>query len=211
METLTSTEFLDHSHPIIQDFVVDFLNRSSDQEKAVGLYYKVRDGQVYNPYHLNLQPLALRASTIVQKKSAWCVEKSILLATAARALGIPSKLGFAIVRNHLESEKLLRYLRKEEIVFHGYVSLQINERWVRCTPAFDRRICRISGVAPLDFDGVNDSMFQAFSGSQRFMEYLHYYGEFDDLPIELMRSEMRIHYPHLFETKYNDREFSFIY
>jgi hypothetical protein len=120
-------------------------------------------------------------------------------------------LGFAIVKNHLEINRLREYLKKDEIVFHGYVSLFIDDKWVRCTPAFDKGVCRLSGVEPLAFDGVNDSMFQEFNKNRQFITYLHYYGEFSDLPFELMRSEMMKHYPHLFENKYESKEFSFIY
>jgi hypothetical protein len=30
------------------------------------------------------------------------------------------------------------------------------------------------------------------------MEYLHEYGQFDDLPYELFVQELKVHYPHLF-------------
>jgi len=41
------------------------------------------------------------------------------------------------------------------------------------------------------------------------MEYLHYYGTFEDVPIELMNSEMKKYYPHLFEEVFAAKEFSF--
>lgn len=207
---LVPTDFLNHEHKSIQEYVLSFQYMDS-LEAAKALYLKVRDGQLYDPFHLNLKPEALVSSEIIHKKRAWCVEKSILMASALRALDIPSKLGFAIVKNHLNSDRLIHYLKKDEIVFHGYVCAYIQEKWVRCTPAFDRRICAISGVRPLSWDGLNDSMFQAFEKDQKFMEYVLYYGEFADLPIELMRSEMEAHYPHLYVKEYNSKEFSFLY
>ena len=85
----------------------------------------------------------------------------------------------------------------------------MNNQWIACTPAFDKRICRISGVPPLEFDGKTDSMFQAYSGEKQFMEYLHYYGTFDDVPVDLMNAEMRRYYPHLFDEVWDEKEFSF--
>jgi hypothetical protein len=41
------------------------------------------------------------------------------------------------------------------------------------------------------------------------MEYVHDYGSFDDVPLELMKSEMKRHYPHLFEGNWESKEFSF--
>ena len=120
-------------------------------------------------------------------------------------------MGYAIVRNHIGVEKLEKYLKRPEIVFHGYVEVFLNEKWVSCTPAFDKRICRISGVPPLPFDGENNSMFQKYSGDQLFMEYIHYYGTFDDVPVQLMNNEMQKYYPHLFEGEWNEKAFSFFH
>lgn len=207
---LAATELLDHQHPDILSFVLEYRDLPS-KTAATRLYNKVRDGQLYDPFHLDLRSEALVSSQILHKKRAWCVEKSILLASSLRALGIPSRLGFAIVKNHLNSDRLISYLKKDEIVFHGYVSVYIDGKWIRCTPAFDRRICTISRVTPLSWDGETDSMFQEFEKEKKFMEYVHYYGEFDDVPQKLMRSEMEAHYPHLFEKDYLSKDFSFRY
>lgn len=207
---LAETEFINHQHPALLSYLSPFVNLPK-KEAALKLYLSVRDQQLYDPFHLNLKADALKASNILLKKRAWCVEKSILMAAGLRALNIPSKLGFAIVKNHLNSERLNHYLKKDEIVFHGYVSAFIEGEWTNCTPAFDRRICVISGVTPLQWDATSDSMFQEYEKDKKFMEYLHYYGEFPDVPLELMRSEMKLHYPHLFELEYNTKEFSFLY
>lgn len=208
-EYLKPTRFLDFEHPAFDQFLQEIPQHLSPKETAIALYNKVRDGFIYDPYHLDLRPEALTASAVLSKKRAWCVEKSTLLAAAARKYGIPSRLGYAIVTNHIGVEKLVKYLRRNEIVFHGYVELFIDGKWIKCTPAFDWRICRLSGVDPLDWDGATDSMFQPFSKDQRFMEYLHFYGEFPDVPVELMNAEMKKYYPHLFEGEWNEKEFSF--
>lgn len=209
-EYLKPTQFLDFDHPVFDDYLHD-IPMGDLVETAVALYYKIRDGYLYDPYHLDLRPAALKASTVLLKKRAWCVEKSTLLAAMARKCGIPSRLGYAIVTNHIGVEKLTAYLRRKEIVFHGYVELFLNGKWVKCTPAFDQRICRISGVEPLNWDGSTDSMFQEYNAGNRFMEYKHFYGEFSDVPVELMQAEMKSHYPHLFEAEFDSKEFSFHY
>ena len=208
---LRETEILNFSSPEVQRFLADVPEEKNQVVLAKKLYFKVRDAFLYDPYHLDLRPGSLPASRILGKKRAWCVEKSILLAACARNFGIPSRLGFAIVTNHIGVEKLVSYLGKEEIVFHGYVELFLENKWVKCTPAFDRRICAISRVSPLDWDGRTDSMFQEFEGGKRFMEYKHFYGEFDDVPVGLMNSEMQKHYPHLFEKEWDTKEFSFFH
>jgi hypothetical protein len=54
-------------------------------------------------------------------------------------------------------------------------------------------------------------MFQEFENGKKFMEYLHFYGEFADIPFELMHQEMKKYYPHLFATNFDSKEFSFKY
>lgn len=208
-EYLKETSFLDFNHPNFNDFVLSIPLFSSQKELAIFLYEKTREAFLYNPYHLDLRHKALTASNIITHKKAWCVEKAIVLASLARKYEIPSRLGYAIVVNHIGVEKLTYYLKRPEIVFHGYVELFIENKWVKCTPSFDSRICKISNVSVLDWDGETDSLFQEFEGDSRFMEYIHDYGTFPDVPIELMNSEMKKYYPHLFETEYNFKEFSF--
>ncbi len=206
---LKSTEFLDFYHPNFNTVEQIFNSQNNNLELVVDLYNWVRDAFIYDPYHLDITQNGLTASSVLSKKRAWCVEKSILLASLARKFGFPSKLGFAIVKNHLEISKLKDFLKREEIVFHGYCSIFVNDKWIKCTPAFDKRICAWNKVNVLQWDGVHDAMFQEFSEGKKFMEYLHFYGEFDDVPINLMNEEMRKYYPHLFEIEHNSKSFSF--
>jgi transglutaminase-like putative cysteine protease len=206
---LKDTFFLDFNDDRFGAFLAPIDASLPKTELAVVLYEHVRDAFLYDPYHLDLTHEGLKASNVLTKKRAWCVEKSSVLAACARRFGIPSRLGYAIVTNHIGVEKLTSYLRRDEIVFHGFVELFVNGKWVKCTPAFDTRICKLSKVSPLAWDGKTDSLFQAYEEGRRFMEYLHFYGIFEDVPIQLMNDEMRKYYPHLFEEVYDTRDFSF--
>ncbi|HLV42429.1 MAG TPA: transglutaminase-like domain-containing protein [Brumimicrobium sp.] len=206
---LKATPILEVNHKSTLELIADIDSSLSKKEQAIALYYKVRDGFVYNPYHLDLRPEGLKSSVIMQKSRAWCVEKSIVMATGLRALGIPSRLGYGIVVNHIGVEKLTQMLRREEIVFHGYVSAYLEGKWVKSTPAFDPLVCQLSGVDPLEWDGENDALFQEFQDGKKFMEYTHFYGDFEDVPVQLMNDEMEKYYPHLFEEDHNSRNFSF--
>ena len=208
-EYLIETDFLNYMHPAFESFVSFIDSSKSKNEIAIDLYFLVRDTFLYDPYHLDLRKEGLTASHVLTKKRAWCVEKATLLAACARKFNIPSRLGYCIVTNHIGVEKLVSYLGKNEIVFHGYVELFINNEWIKCTPSFDKNICRMMDVDPLDWDGETDSMFQEFKKGERYMEYIHFYGDFNDVPIELMNSEMKKHYPHLFESKFESKSFSF--
>jgi hypothetical protein len=210
MNTLTeSSYYFDYTNTMFQSYLSPIFVLPREKQ-AESLFEKVREDFRYDPYHLDLRPHALVASNIIQKKTAWCVEKAIVLTSGFRALGYPAKIGFGIVINHIGVEKLNKYLRRPEIVFHGYVAVLYNNKWQKLTPAFDSIVCRASRVHPMNWDGDCDVMFQEFDKKGgKFMEYIHYYGEFKDVPVELMNAEMKKYYPHLFEEQYVSKEFSF--
>jgi transglutaminase-like putative cysteine protease len=203
------TEILDYQHSAFEEFLRGIEGVGTPLEQLLQTYTKVRDHFLYDPYHLDLRSEGLKASFVLTKSRAWCVEKANVMAACSRRLGFPTRLAYAIVTNHIGVERLVSYLRRPEIVFHGYVEIFIDGKWVSCTPSFDKFVCRMTGVAPLEFDGKTNSLFQAFKGEDLFMEYLHYYGSFADVPVELMNSEMKKYYPHLFEKVYEERTFSF--
>jgi transglutaminase-like putative cysteine protease len=164
-------------------------------EQTKALFLAVRDGFPYDPYKLDLRREALRASEIVQRPRAYCVEKAVLLAAALRALEIPSRLFFGNVRNHIGTGRLEAYLGTDVLAFHGCAEVYLQGRWLKITPAFNKELCQRLGVAPLEFHGDNEAVFQEFGGQgQRFMEYLQEHGSFADLPYELYLTELARHY-----------------
>ncbi len=199
-EYLQPTEFLNFDDCAVREFAeTNTVGAKTAREKAVALYYAVRDGFQYNPYILDLRRVGLRASDLLTRNRGYCVEKAILLAAAARAVGVPSRLSFYIVRNHIATEKLERALKKDYLVFHGAAEMFLDGEWLKTTPAFNKNLCRYLNVEPLEFDGRTDSIFQEFDKAGNvFMKYLHDYGAFADLPYELYLDELKKHYPHIF-------------
>jgi len=198
-EYLRPTEFLDSDHPDVRDFAVrNTASAESDRDKAVSLYYAVRDGFQYDPYVLDLRRDSLRASKLLTKTRGYCVEKAVLLAATARSVGIPSRLSFYIVRNHIATERLAQALEKDYLVFHGAAEMYLDGKWLKTTPAFNKRLCDFLGVEPIEFDGTADAIFQEYDREGNvFMEYLHDYGAFDDMPYQMFLDELDKHYPHL--------------
>ncbi|MCR4317894.1 MAG: transglutaminase family protein [Planctomycetes bacterium] len=173
---------------------------SSDREKAVALFYFVRDDVRYNPYRATVDRESLASTFCLREKEGFCVQKAVLYAAMLRAAGVPAKVGFADVRNHLASKRLLEIVRHDLFVFHGYVKAFIEGRWVSATPTFDKRLCEKSKVKTLEFDGMSDSIFHPFDHEgRRHMEYVNYHGEFADLPHEMLVEKWRVAYPYMFE------------
>ncbi len=200
---LIPTYFLDCEQQKVQAFAQKHMGTTDDPiEQAKSLYLAVRDGWKYNPFQIDLRKPALKASDMFTRDHGYCVEKANLLAATGRALGIPTRLGFAIVKNHIGAEKLHKLFRTELIVFHGYCEFFLEEKWVKATPAFNAELCAKFHVSPLDFDGKTDSIFQQFTDDgNKYMEYVHDYGSFEDLPHKLFLSEVEKHYPHLYKHR----------
>jgi transglutaminase-like putative cysteine protease len=104
---LRPTAFVDSDAPSIVAFARAATgDRADARERAVALYYAVRDGVTYTPYCDFRSPDTYRASAVLAKGAGFCVGKAALLAAVARAEGIPARLCFADVRNHLCTPRL---------------------------------------------------------------------------------------------------------
>ncbi|WP_105971359.1 transglutaminase-like domain-containing protein [Streptomyces geranii] len=199
---LRSTEFLDHESPQIREFVAKSVQDSSAGDpvrQVVDLYYAVRDGLFYEVYGADLSRRGLSASSVLAAGQGFCLHKSVLFAAAVRAVGVPSRLVYADVRNHLASDRL-KELVGGEVFFHSLTSVHLNGRWIRATPVFNKLLCRLYGMPALDFDGVTDSQYHPYDGTgaqgpSAQMEFLKEHGEFDDLPYEFVLDSMRRSHP----------------
>ncbi len=195
---LEPTEAIDADHPAVVAFARDATaGAGTSQEKAVALFYAVRDGIRYTPYGVDLSPEAMRASATLEAGEGFCIPKALLLTAASRAVGVPARLGFADVRNHLASRRLLELLGDTDVfAWHAFTEFGLDGGWVKATPAFDIGLCERFGVVPLDFDGVHDALFHPYDAAgRRHMEYVAQRGSYADLPLEEIRRDFEEMYP----------------
>lgn len=199
IEYLKEDCFIDFQHPSIRSYAEGVVGDEDDQRQiAIKLYRAVRDDIQYNPYTFETSKSSFSASYCLAQGRSYCIPKACLLAATCRIYGIPSRLGFADVRNHLASPQFLDYLQTDVFVMHGYVELYLNGKWVKATPAFDQNLCQLMGVSCLEFDGENDSVFHAFDQQgERHMEYLREHGTFSTIPHALILESVATAYPHL--------------
>lgn len=168
--------------------------------KALKVFYAVRDEILYDPYGIRMQPEAFRASACLAAGKGFCIYKAVLLTAALRAVGVPSRLGFADVKNHLSTERLRQLMNTDVFAWHGYSEVRLDGRWIKATPAFNLSLCEKFGVRPLDWDGYEDSVFHAFDREgRRHMEYVAERGAYDDLPYDEIRACFRALYPFMFD------------
>jgi transglutaminase-like putative cysteine protease len=189
---LASTALIDSDHPQVQAFARTHTQGADDRERAVALNLAVRDLIRYDPYKIDLSPQGMRASTALAQGHGWCVPKAALLAAVCRAAGIPARLGYADVRNHLSTERLRQTMQTDVFIWHGYADLWLNGRWVKATPAFNIELCQKFGLLPLDFDGHSDSIYHPFDqAGNRHMEYVQQRGTFDDMPLDRITADFK--------------------
>jgi transglutaminase-like putative cysteine protease len=193
------TTFVDSDAENVVAFARRVCDGATDEiAKAVRLYYAVRDGIVYTPYCDFRSIETFRASACLTRGSGFCVAKAGLLAAAARAAGIPARVGFADVRNHLTTPRLRQLMGTDLFYYHGYAELYLGGKWVKATPAFDRGLCERFGVRPLEFDGQQDALFHPYDvAGRRHMEYVRDRGPVADIPVGAIMETFEACYPGL--------------
>jgi transglutaminase-like putative cysteine protease len=196
---LAAGVFIDSDSPQVIAFAQQTTEGATDERAAaLRLYATVRDTIIYDPYVNFADPANYRASGVLASGRTFCIGKSALLAASARVIGVPARVGYADVRNHLTSPRLYEKIKTDIFIWHSYTELYLLGRWVKATPAFDRALCERAGIKPLEFDGETDSLFQPFDqAGRRHMEYLKDRGTFADVPFDTLSADFLKAYPSL--------------
>lgn len=196
-QDLAATAFIDAKHPTVVAFAEQAAGDTATiQERISCLFVAVRDGIRYDPYQLSYEPEDYVASNVISRGAAFCVPKAIVLTAAARALGVPARLGFSDVKNHLQSPKLAERMGSDVFVFHGYSELYFHGAWRKATPAFNVELCTRFGVPPLTFDGSADALLHPFAADgSAYMEYIRDRGVYADLPLASILKALAAAYP----------------
>ncbi|MCW9033560.1 MAG: transglutaminase family protein [Alphaproteobacteria bacterium] len=179
-------EFVNSDAPEIIAFAKKTIGDAADEtEKALLLFHAIRDDIIYDPYLPMGKKESYTAIDALKSGRGWCVPKAALLAACARSIGIQARCGYADVRNHLATKKLLDAVGTDMFFWHSYCDLFLKGKWVKATPAFNKSMCDKFGLKPLEFDGENDSLFHEFDVTGRkHMEYVNERGTYADVPFQ---------------------------
>lgn len=193
---------MDFEHESIIQFIRDNSTvKKAKEDQVIELYYAVRDNIRYDPYTYSLKKNTFKASHIVQTGRAWCVPKAILFASCCRSIGVPTRLGFADVKNHLSTKRMRQTMKTDIFHWHGYAQLFLFGKWVKATPSFNIELCKKFKLKPLDFDGKSDSIYHSFDlAGNKHMEYVKDRGIFQDFPFETMKKDLQSLYSNLIES-----------
>jgi len=154
-------------------------------EKALALFYFVRDDIPYNLYMISVFKEDFTASRILAWGKGYCVQKAVLFSALARAAGIPSRLAFAKIRNHKVPEKVLALAGDNIFPRHGYTQLFLENTWVSVAPTFDKALCEKIGAPVVEWDGRTDATLPSIDlQGHPYIEYVEKFGTHADLPFD---------------------------
>lgn len=185
---LQPNEFFDFNAPNVKQKAIELTKDcETDSEKARALFYYVRDQFRYNAHlFIPMFKKMFKASEVIESGRGFCVSKSILLASLARAVNIPARLHLWDLINHLISPKLVKMMQTNVMHYHGHAELYLNNKWVKLTPSFDKGTATKAGFLPMcEFLDGEDSLFPPHDvNGKPFGEYVFDRGVHADLPLE---------------------------
>ncbi|MHA2334755.1 MAG: transglutaminase-like domain-containing protein [Candidatus Hodarchaeales archaeon] len=184
---LSSTETINFDRSEINEKAKDLTkDLENAEDKAKALFYYVRDEIKYRVFTSYPDFDDFKATAALEKKVSFCIPKAILLISLARVSGIPARLHFADIRNLLLPPSLHEAIGTDVMLYHGYVGLYINGKWVKLNPAFDKDLCKRHDLIPVDFEGSADALFHRHDRKGRIhIEYLKDRGHFADYNREM--------------------------
>ncbi|WP_300675055.1 transglutaminase family protein [Desulfoluna sp.] len=159
---LKTTLYCDYDHPdVIRQARVVTASLSSDRDKAVAIFYWVRDKILYRVGHWQK-----RASETLYEREGTCTNAANIFVAMCRAVGIPSGYGVLRVKGKKYFGPVMlpvfrHFIRDESVHIYGVVFLE--GRWVRVDPsddyAFCRATCHFNPTGQLvDWDGQSDAL-----------------------------------------------------
>jgi transglutaminase-like putative cysteine protease len=192
---LAPAEFVDSDHPLVRSVAGRLLRGAgSPPDIARRIFYEVREIRYGAPDFDRLD--SFRASTLLGEGQGYCVPKAAAFAALCRAAGLPARLGYADVTNHLATPRTLELMRGPLFAWHGYAEVWLEHHWVKVSPTFNSSLCEKMQASALEFDGVADAHLQPFDRSgRRFMSYDRVHGTFHDVPARFLAHEMVRLYP----------------
>ena len=183
---LRPTVTLDCDHPDVERTATDLIfNCKDDTEKAVRLFYFVRDEIRYSPYMISVFLEDFKASRVLGWKKGYCVQKAVLLAAMGRAAGIPSRLVFAKIKNHLMPQHVLALTKTNILPRHGYTQFLLKGRWINLAPTFDKALSEKNDLPLAEFDGKNHAVLPSLNRKgEPWIEYIEKFPPHADLPFD---------------------------
>ncbi len=196
---LQASELFDFDKEIVKEKAIEITqNSKTNAEKASAIFYWVRNEIKYNmKTYIPFDKTNFMASETLKRKHGFCVSKSVLLSTFARAVDIPARIHLVDLINHKISQKVIDFMETNIMYYHGYSELYLGNKWIKLTPSFDPNTAIKAGFIPMvEFDGENDGVFPKFDNEgNKYGEYVLDRGVHADLPLDEIDIVFEKYYP----------------
>lgn len=122
---LSETEYLDFSHPEIQDILSNIIrDNNNDKDRAIAIHNYVRDNIIFG---FSREFYDMKASDVLKAGKGFCNNQSTLFAAMLRGAGIPARHRFY----SLSSSVLNGIINPgTKYVDHAVVEVYLNDNWV---------------------------------------------------------------------------------
>jgi transglutaminase-like putative cysteine protease len=202
---LQPTEFFDFYKPKVKNKAIEITEGlETDKEKAIALFYWVRDKIIYRQGSFYLTKSTFKASTNLRRGYGFCVSKAVLLSTLARAVKIPARIHLCDIINHKIPQKVIDYMGTRIFFVHGYSELFLKGKWVKLTSAFDRETSMRGKYIIVEFDGIHHALFSPYDDQGNpFVEYLNDRGVYADVPFDEIKRVIMEKYKPMLEKAFN--------
>ena len=200
---------IESDHKLIREKADELIRNQEDAiDKAKSLFYFVRDQIKYTIFVQIRHEEDYKATTTLQKAKGYCVQKAVLMTALARATGIPARLGFADIIDRMLPQQYIDIQGTNVTVYHGFVELYLNGRWIMVEPAYDPNACKRYRILPVDFDGEHDAKIHPTDiDGKLHTEYVKFHGSFQDLPhTQIINATKQAYGQDFFELWYKTME-----
>jgi hypothetical protein len=158
---LQPTEYCDSTHSNIQEVANRITkNHVSQKDKAVCLFYWVRDSVLYR-----VGRWQTRASVTLAERNGTCTNKANLLVALLRANNIPASYGVMKVDGQrylgpIALPMLSKFIGK--VSTHIYALAFLDNRWIKCDATDDKEFCDNTAhfnptTRLVEWDGTSDA------------------------------------------------------
>jgi len=196
---LEPTPFINSTHPAILKKAGELTDNIDDAvSMAEALFYFIRD-QISYTFRIHLDKNLYKASSVLEKKSGFCVQKSVLFCALARACGIPSGLFFYDIRDYTLPEQMTAVLKTNILYFHAVTALYLNHRWIQCDATLHQDLVKKKGLIPVLFSADGCLMHSVTADGSKHIKYIREHGLFSDIPFKQLFQALESGYPHLYQ------------
>lgn len=186
-EYMKPTGFINSDHPLIVACVEQLgVLPLPPQERAVALFRFVRD-EIQYEFLAKLSADQYIASTILEQKRGFCVQKAVLLCALGRAAGLHTGLVLSDVRDQSLSLRMVEAMKTNILHHHGLNAFYLEGRWLKCDASLSPDVVARKNFIPVEFNGNSDALHatKTRTGSLH-AEYIKFYGIYADVPLEQM-------------------------